>query len=181
MEFLALDERIRAHRDAWRYRGQARPEFAEATAPGEESVWDFPRPPIMQTVDQTVRVCLGDRMLAASDRAVRVLETAGAPTVYVPPEEVDAADFVAAGRSLCEWKGLAQNYTLADGRPCAWLYERVYPEFAAIAGWFSFYPNALDCYIGDEQVRAQPGGYYGGWVTSHLKGPIKGGPGSSGW
>lgn len=89
------------------------------------------------------------------------------------------------GESLCEWKGLATRFCLA-GEPGAsgavgWRYDTTFPEFASIRGWFAFYCGALACFVGDEQVTPQPGGYYGGWVTERLKGPIKGAPGSEAW
>ena len=82
--------------------------------------------------------------------------------------------------ALCEWKGLAENYQF-QGRVVAWSYTEVFPEFTAIAGWFAFYPALVDCYVDAELVQPQPGGYYGGWVTGRLKGPIKGAPGSEHW
>ena len=36
-------------------------------------------------------------------------------------------------------------------------------------------------YVGDERGTPQPGGYYSGWVTSKLRGPIKGLPGTESW
>ncbi|TNF87565.1 MAG: DUF427 domain-containing protein, partial [Gammaproteobacteria bacterium] len=86
--------------------------------------------------------------------------------------------------SICEWKGVATSFALAEHpfeRAVAWCYQETFPEFADIQGWYAFYPSRLACYVGDELVSPQPGGYYGGWVTRDLKGPIKGEPGSGHW
>jgi uncharacterized protein (DUF427 family) len=116
---------------------------------------------------------------------MRVLETAGAPTYYIPPGDVlDGLLVELESSSICEWKGLATSFVLVD-EPAwgavAWCYRDSFPEFIDIQNWYAFYPNRLACYVGDERVNAQPGGYYGGWVTRDLKGPIKGEPGSGHW
>jgi uncharacterized protein (DUF427 family) len=183
VEVLALTDELRAARERWRYRGQLRPHFAEAAGPGEESVWDFPRPPRLEEVAQRLRVLTPDDVvLADTVRGCRVLETAGAPTYYFPPEDVATGALVATpGRSLCEWKGVAESFAWGTLDPAAWSYTRTFPEFVAISGWFAFYPGQLRCFVGEEQVTPQPGGYYGGWVTAALRGPIKGEPGSGHW
>lgn len=183
MEVLALTEEIRGAREKWRFRGQQRPDFAESTGPGEESVWDFPRPPRQDKVAQKLRVLTPDgAILAETDDGCRVVETAGAPTYYFPPEDVDIESLVAtSGRSLCEWKGLARSFAWQGVDPAAWSYEVTFPEFVAIGGWFAFYPGQLRCFVGEELVTPQPGGYYGGWVTTGLRGPIKGAPGTGHW
>ncbi len=181
-DVLVPDAAILAGRSHWRYRGQERPEFAEATVPGEESVWDFPRPPRQESVDALVKVMSGERLIAQSRRAVRVLETAGAPTFYIPPDDVALAQLHREGEaSVCEWKGVATTFRVVDLPGAAWCYERTFPEFTQIRGWLAFYPTHLTCSVGDERVRPQPGGYYGGWVLSNLRGPIKGEPGSGSW
>ncbi len=182
MEILEVSSAVLQSRAGWQYRGQQRPTFAQAPAAGQESVWDFPRPPIIQPVSQSVRVSLGDQLIGETDNAVPVLETAGAPTYYLPPADVDQNCLTNQGeQSLCEWKGVATVYAVAGIDGAAWAYHRVFAEFASLAGWLAFYPTQLACFVGDEQVTPQPGGYYGGWVTRALVGPIKGEPGSSGW
>ncbi|MBA2522648.1 MAG: DUF427 domain-containing protein [Solirubrobacterales bacterium] len=121
-----------------------------------------------------------------TDRAVRVLETAGAPVVYIAPEEIAAGSLRdASGTSFCEWKGTASYFGVLAGEHvaanAAWAYRAPTPPFAAIASWVSFYPALIDCLLDDEPVSPQPGGFYGGWVTLEIAGPIKGGPGSAGW
>lgn len=186
VEVLELTPAVARARAGWRYRGDRRPAFAERTDPGEESVWDYPRPPRLEPVVQRLRVTHGDRVLAETSHGVRILETAGAPTYYFPPQDVNSAAFAdLPDQSLCEWKGLATSIRLdgqSGGRHAVgWRYDLTFAEFTAIRGWYSFYPGSLACYVGAEQARPQPGGYYGGWVTACLRGPIKGNPGSEGW
>lgn len=170
----------------WQYRGQRRPAFAQAPKAGQESVWDYPRPPALVRDQRRVRVCLGDRVVAESVHCYRVLETASAPTFYLPPTDVDQGLLRAsATRSFCEWKGVANYWTVRAGErelvDAAWSYPEPEAAFEPIAGYFSFYPARLDCFVGDQRVRAQPGGFYGGWVTDEVVGPFKGEPGTLGW
>ena len=183
VEVLALTPEIRAARAAWRHRGRERPDFAEPTGPGEESVWDFPRPPRLEAVAQRLRVMAPDgSLLAETFDGRRVLETAGAPTYYFPPADVEQTRLEpTGGRSLCEWKGLAESLRCGNVDPAAWRYTATFPEFLEIRDWYAFYPGSLRCFIGDELVRPQPGGYYGGWVYDGLRGPIKGMPGTGQW
>ena len=180
--YLPETAEVIAARRRWRYTGTHRPGFAEPTATGEESVWDYPRPPAVEPCTKLISVRAGSRLIAATRRGVRVLETAGAPTYYFPPEDVDA-DLLTAGpeTSLCEWKGLAQPLTVAGVENAGWRYIRAFRAYEALLGWPSFYPARLTCFVDDEPVTPQPGGYYGGWVTPELKGPIKGDPGSADW
>ena len=145
------------------------------------------------TVSQTdadvgVRVVAGGLVIADSTAAFRVLETAGAPVYYLPPDAVRTDLLVRSpSSSVCEWKGPATYWTLRlpDGRTVpdvAWSYERPNRGFEAIAGRLAFYVAKVDeAWVDDERARPQEGGFYGGWVTSRITGPIKGGPGSWGW
>lgn len=170
----------------WQHTGRVRPAFAWPTGPGQESVWDYPRPPRLAPERREVVVRLGPVEIARSRRALRVLETASPPTVYLPPQDVQAGRLVrAAGASHCEWKGLASYWSVvADGRrleAVGWSYDRPTPRFEAIRGWLSFYPASLDITLDGVRVLPQPGGYYGGWVTPEIVGPFKGEPGTGGW
>jgi uncharacterized protein (DUF427 family) len=171
----------------WQYTGESRPPFAETPRAGQLSVWDFPRPPAHSVDPRRVVVRVGSRVVAESMRTRRVIETASPPTFYLPPADVDLGLLVAApGTSICEWKGRAAYWSVCiPGLPAlqavAWSYPEPRPEFAAIAGWFSFYPGRLHCEVDGERVRPQPGGFYGGWMTDEIAGPVKGGPGSSNW
>ena len=181
-EFLDADRSVLRHRKLWRYRGTDRPPFAIAPGAEQESVWDYPRPPRIVPDRRLVEVRAGSSLIASSVRSVRVLETASPPTFYLPPEDVDETRLVPSGRvSSCEWKGLACDLDLVGGpRSAGWRYDEVYPEFASIAGWYAFYPSRLECLVARERVRPQPGGYYGGWLTKEIVGPVKGEPGVDG-
>lgn len=167
----------------WQYDGRRRPPFAEAPGPGRESVWDYPRPPRLAPNARLVEVRHGERPIAATRRAIRVLETASPPTFYLPPEDLIHGVLVPApGSSHCEWKGRARYWALSEGgAPVAWTYDDPTPAFAAIRGWFSFYPARVDCFVDGERVRPQPGGFYGGWLTDDISGPVKGEPGTGHW
>jgi uncharacterized protein (DUF427 family) len=183
---MPTEEQRLAMQGAWKFRGGERPSFAATPRAGQESVWDYPRPPILEACTRHVQVRLGDRLIGDSRRAQRLLETASPPTFYIPPEDVDQTTLEAArGGSFCEWKGRARYWNVvADDRrveQAAWDYPEAGGEFAAIAGWLAFYPVYLDCSVDGEPVRAQPGGFYGGWVTDDIVGPFKGEPGTGSW
>ena len=155
--------------------------------PGQESVWDYPRPPRVEPVSQHVRVVFNDVVIADTNRAQRVLETSHPPTYYLPPADVRMEYLHKLGRtSHCEWKGRAVYYAVeVDGRraeQAAWGYASPSERFAVLKDYIAFYPSKMEaCYVGDERVQAQEGDFYGGWVTSNLVGPFKGGPGTWGW
>ncbi|MEQ8234699.1 MAG: DUF427 domain-containing protein [Gammaproteobacteria bacterium] len=168
----------------WRYHGQERPPWADTPGPGQESVWDYPRPPRLERWARLVEVHAGPQCLARSRAAWRVCETASPPTVYLPPDDVELGLLVAApGRSMCEWKGTACYLALvgAPETPVAWTYRSPAPAFTALRDHVAFYPARLDCRVDGAPVRAQPGGFYGGWITAELAGPFKGAPGSGHW
>ena len=156
--------------------------------PGQESVWDYPRPPRVEAVPVRIRVVVGGVELASSTRALRVLETAGAPVYYLPPDDVRRDLLVATTRSTtCEWKGDASYWTISlpDGASvpnAAWSYPEPKPGFEGIRDHLAFYAWAVDeAWVGDERATPQPGHFYGGWITSKVVGPFKGEPGTSGW
>lgn len=152
-----------------------------------ESVWDYPRPPRVEAEDRNVRVELGGETIAESDRALRMLETAGAPTIYVPREDVSAdALRPAKGTTECEWKGTASYLDAISGqrvRPrAAWTYPEPKPGYESLRDRIAFYASRVDaCYLDHERVTPQPGDFYGGWITAEIEGPFKGEPGSEGW
>ncbi len=167
----------------WKFTCKERPEFALEPAPGQESVWDYPRPPVVVDCDKTVVVEAAGRMLAKSSCALRVLETASPPTVYLPSGDIDFSLLAdAAASSFCEWKGQANYYALATGGPVvAWEYRQPRAAFARLKGYLCFYPGRVACTLDGEKVKPQPGEFYGGWVTADIVGPFKGDPGSTGW
>lgn len=183
---MSIPDWLKRAQEAWSNRGQARPDFAEPTGPGEESVWDYPRPPRLEQDGREVRVMLGDVEIARSNRAMRLLETASPPTFYLPPEDVHTEYLrEVGGMSICEWKGKARYFTVeAHGRRAeraAWTYPDAFEPYAGIRGWYCFYPSRVDCFVDGEAVRAQPGDFYGGWITAEVKGPFKGDPGTRSW
>ena len=154
--------------------------------PGQESVWDYPRPPRMEPCRRRVRVALGEVVVAESARALRVLETASPPTIYVPLDDVRRDSLVpSGGGSWCEWKGEAAYFDVVAGgllaERAAWTYPEPKAPFGPLAAYVSFYPARVACHLGDERVRPQPGDFYGGWITDEIVGPIKGGPGTLFW
>ena len=155
--------------------------------PGQESVWDYPRPPRLERTTARLRVVLGGRVVAETTGGYRVLETSHPPTYYLPPHSfVPDSVRPVAGSTVCEWKGEAAYGDLVSGdvvaRRAVWWYPRPTEGFLPIAGFLSVMPALVDaCYVDDERVVPQPGGFYGGWVTSAVVGPFKGGPGTHGW
>ena len=159
----------------------------DPVGPGQESVWDYPRPPSAEVTDRHVVVELGGRVLADTQRAVRVCETSHPPVFYVPRDDVAPGVLErGGGGSWCEWKGAATYWDVVlDGRRwagIAWSYEDPSPGYEHLRGAVAFYPAAVDRALVDgEQARPQPGGFYGGWITDDVVGPFKGAPGTLGW
>lgn len=178
-------EWLRKAQESWNFRGQDRPPFAIDPKPGQESVWDYPRPPAIVPDSRSVVVRAGKIVIAESTAAVRICETASPPTFYIPPADIDMDKLtVADGSSFCEWKGTARYWQLANSEsaePIGWDYPDPLADFESIAGYFSFYPARVECYVDGERVTAQAGGFYGGWITAEIVGPFKGDPGTSGW
>jgi uncharacterized protein (DUF427 family) len=155
--------------------------------PGQESVWDYPRPPRVEAVPERVRVVVDGAVLADTTAALRVLETAGAPVYYLPRADIRMDRLVESPRtSFCEWKGGASYVSYDHGGRripnVGWTYLDPSPGYEAIAGHVAYYAGLVDeAWVGDERATPQPGAYYGGWVTSKVVGPFKGEPGSAGW
>jgi len=155
--------------------------------PGQESVWDYPRPPRVEVVPERLRVEVDGVTIADTIRGRRVLETAGAPVYYFPPDDV-RLDLLSESPhgSVCEWKGMAIYYTLRLGEHgipnVAWSYPQPNRGYEAIRGHLAFYAARVDeAWVGEERATSQPGNFYGGWITSKIVGPFKGGPGTFGW
>ncbi|MFO7539725.1 MAG: DUF427 domain-containing protein [Chloroflexota bacterium] len=155
--------------------------------PGQESVWDYPRPPRLERTDKLIEIIFNSLLIVRTRRAWRVLETSHPPTYYLPPQDIEMAYLQPGhGRSLCEWKGQARYYTVQVGEKTAenvaWYYPNPTTAFTSIKDHVAFYPAPMDrCTVAGELVRPQPGGFYGGWITSDLVGPFKGDPGTRGW
>ncbi len=153
-----------------------------------ESVWEYPRPPAVEPCRRRVRIELGGEVIADSDRALRVLETSHPPTIYLPPQDVRGELLQRSDRreTWCEFKGTARYLdAVVGGRryaAVAWTYRRPSAGYEALADHIAFYPGRVDAaWLDGERVRAQAGDFYGGWITADLRGPFKGGPGTSGW
>lgn len=155
--------------------------------PGQESVWDYPRPPRLEPCPKQIEIVFNGVAIATTNNSYRVLETSHPPVYYLPPQDL-RLDLLQpeSGQSFCEWKGLAKYYNLVVGdkiaQKVAWYYPEPTPAFTEIAGYVAFYAQPMDsCSIDGEQVIPQPGGFYGGWITKNIVGPFKGEPGSFGW
>ncbi|HEY9643081.1 MAG TPA: DUF427 domain-containing protein [Coleofasciculaceae cyanobacterium] len=155
--------------------------------PGQESVWDYPRPPRLEDSSKQIQIFFNTVEIANTHRAKRVLETSHPPVYYIPLEDIQQEALIRTARSsFCEWKGQAGYYTIKVGdrvaENAAWFYADPTPDFAAIKDYVAFYPSRMDaCYVDGEQVTAQPGDFYGGWITHEIIGPFKGIAGSWGW
>ncbi len=155
--------------------------------PGQESVWDYPRPPQLESVSKHIRIEFAGEIIASTNSAYRVLETSHPPVYYLPGADIKMEFVIAAsGSSFCEWKGKAGYFDLRVGtrtvKNAGWFYADPTLSFAPIKDFLAFYPSKMDaCYVDDELVSSQPGDFYGGWITSNIVGPFKGGEGTWGW
>ena len=154
---------------------------------GQESVWDYPRPPRLEAVSKKVTIIYNGVTICETYQAQRVLETSHPPSYYLPPGDIQMQYLqISPQSSFCEWKGRATYYTLTVGDRqlinIAWSYLEPTVNFAAIKDYLAFYVHPMDaCYVGEDLVTPQPGNFYGGWVTPDIVGPFKGVPNSWGW
>jgi uncharacterized protein (DUF427 family) len=155
--------------------------------PGQESVWDYPRPAILQDTNKNLKVICNGLVLAETNRGKRVLETSHPPVYYFPPETIKREYLIAiAKQGLCEWKGRYRYYDIRVNdkylKDAAWQYVEPTTNFLPIKDYYGFMPSLMDaCYVDDELVIPQAGQFYGGWITSDIVGPFKGEPGTWGW
>ncbi len=155
--------------------------------PGQESVWDYPRPPALVASDELVEVVLGGEVIARTTASLRVLETSHPPTYYVPATAfADGVLRPVHGNTYCEWKGQASYVDLVTAAATApragWTYPDPTAGFEPLLGFYAVMPGLVDeCRVAGEVVRPQEGGFYGGWITDRVVGPFKGVPGSHGW
>ncbi|MBE9013249.1 DUF427 domain-containing protein [Pseudanabaenaceae cyanobacterium LEGE 13415] len=155
--------------------------------PGQESVWDYPRPPRLEPVTKRIQIVFNGVTIVDTEKAMRVLETSHPPTYYIPPEDIQQQYLIPSARStFCEWKGQGSYYSVKVGEKTAidvaWYYSNPTPNFSAIENYVAFYAAPMDaCYVDGEKVIPQPGQFYGGWITSDVVGPFKGAAGSWGW
>ena len=155
--------------------------------PGQESVWDYPRPPVIEPTTKRVRVVFNGIVVADTTNAFRYLETSHPPTYYIPRTDI-ASGYLTASSSttVCEYKGVARYVGLSvrdrSAADAAWYYRPPATPFEALADHLAFYPQKVDeCTVDGVVVEPQPGGFYGGWITPDVVGPFKGSPGTLGW
>jgi uncharacterized protein (DUF427 family) len=159
----------------------------QQAGPGQESVWDYPRPPELRVCTKRVRILFDGLTLADTTNALCLLETSHPPSYYLPPGDIDMSLlFASSASSFCEWKGVANYFDVVSGSQrrdrCAWFYKSPNNQYLQLKDHVAFYAHAMDaCFVGDEKVIPQPGLFYGGWITSDVVGPFKGEPGSEGW
>lgn len=157
-----------------------------APGPGQESVWDYPRPPALERSSKLIEVKVGVVTVASTRASLRVLETSHPPVYYLPfidltPGVLRDTD----GSSFCEWKGRAQYWTVVAAgmtiERAGWSYPHPLHLYQELATFIAFYPGRVECYVEGERVRPQQGGFYGGWITDEVVGPFKGTPGTRSW
>ncbi len=154
---------------------------------GQESVWDYPRPPRLEDVAGEILVVYAGITIAETRRGKRVLETSHPPVYYIPPQDIGMHYLMKSPlTSWCEFKGNAHYYSVVvnkkEANNAAWYYPEPTPDFLALKNYVAFYPGLMDaCYLSGEKVEPQPGGFYGGWITKNIVGPFKGEPGTEGW
>ena len=155
--------------------------------PGQESVWDYPRPPRVEPVARRAVIRLGGEVIVDTDDVVRVLETSHPPVYYLPISAFAAGALTAGeGSSYCEFKGSARYFDVRGAdqlrRRAAWTYPHPADGFTSLEGRVAVYPRDMDlCTLDGVEVLPQPGRFYGGWITPEIVGPFKGEPGSMGW
>ena len=155
--------------------------------PGQESVWDYPRPPRLEDTSKHIEVIFNNVVIADTRLAMRVLETSHPPVYYIPPQDIQMQYLhPVPGETFCEWKGRAAYYSVIvedrSAERAAWYYPDPTPSFRPIKDYVAFYPALMDsCFVDGEPVQPQPGNFYGGWITRDIVGPFKGEPGSYGW
>ena len=160
-----------------------RPPKPVTPQPGQESVWDYPRPPRVEAVPARVTVELDGRVIADTSDAVRVLETSHPPVYYLPrsafaPGVLQPAE----GSSFCEFKGRAGYLSVGSADRAAWFYPEPTRGFEQLVERVAVYPGRMDrCTVGGEVVQEQEGDFYGGWITGNIVGPFKGAEGTWGW
>jgi len=159
----------------------------QKASPGQESVWDYPRPPKLELANRHLHVIFNGELLADTQRAKRVLETSHPPVYYFPPEDIKMEYLKPSeGSSWCEWKGQASYFDVVIrdkvAKQAAWTYVKPTRSFRELKDHVAFYPWAMDkCFVDGELVRPQAGHFYGGWITNDILGPFKGEPGTMGW
>jgi len=150
-----------------------------------EDVANYPRPPKMELIIGGVAIYIQDEIIAEDDKYIRICETFHPPSIYIEPAAFKTGTFhqVSGRPSFCEWKGLATYWDLSRSNgesirhKAGWSYDHPDDRYSTLKSWISVYPKLVDgCYLEGKKVIAQPGTFYGGWITSWIRGPFKGDP-----
>lgn len=155
--------------------------------PGQESVWDYPRPPRLESCNKHIRILFNEEIIVDTNVSYRVVETSHPPTYYIPETAFQEGVLaLTEGSSFCEFKGRAHYYDIKVGdrvaHKCAWGYRQPSNRFELLTNTVSVYAHHMDaCFVNDEKVQPQEGDFYGGWITKDIVGPFKGAPGTWGW
>lgn len=150
-------------------------------------MWDYPRPPALEHITKRLIVRFAKRTLADTTNGIRILETSHPPVYYFPPGDIDTSLLNETVRTtFCEFKGTASYVDAVVGdratKEVGWRFLAPSPGYADLQGHVAFYANKVDeCSVDGEVVEPQPGGFYGGWITTDVAGPFKGEPDSWGW
>jgi len=171
----------------WRNFKRKMPENIITPGPGQESIWDYPRPPKVELFTKKIRVEFADKVIAETNKSYKVMETSSPPCYYIAQDDINMdCLFKSAYKTLCEWKGSARYWSIRIGdkisKNAGWSYPKPWEGFEDIKDYIAFFAGRVDgCYIGDEKVVPQSGDFYGGWITSNIVGPFKGDPGTEHW
>jgi len=155
--------------------------------PGQNSVWDYPRPPRIEDFPGHITVIFNNFVIADTHKAKRILETSHPPVYYIPSHDIQIQCLIHSPlTSWCEFKGRAQYYTVVVNKKkstnAAWYYPDPTPHFSGLKDHVAFYPGLMDaCEVNGEKVKAQEGDFYGGWITKNIIGPFKGEAGTRCW
>ncbi len=150
-----------------------------------ENVSNYPRPPALEKCKGNVEIFITSTTKVECNNYYRVLETFHAPTIYISKNYFanNIIDYKNTKSSYCEWKGIASYINLINREEnitiynAGWYYKNPKEAYQEIKGYISLYPEKVrSCSINGEFVKSQDGGYYGGWITSRVKGPFKGDP-----
>ena len=107
---------------------------------GQESVWDYPRPPCIEDKAKHIQVVFNGKVIADTHRAKRVLETSHPPVYYIPPIDVNMQYLIPTSHSSwCEWKGKATYYAVTMGKKHVATGAWHYPQPKEAARYFKGY------------------------------------------
>jgi uncharacterized protein (DUF427 family) len=182
-----IPEELQEEVNKWRNMKRKRPDNIATPGPGQESIWDYPRPPKVELFTKKIRVEFAGVVIADTTESYKVSETSSPPCYYIPQTDIKMDYlFKSAYRTLCEWKGSASYWTIQVGdkitKNAGWSYPEPWDGFEQIKDCIAFFAGRVDgCYIDTEKVVPQAGDFYGGWITSNIVGPFKGDPGTEAW